>query len=106
MAYDAARGVTVLFGGGDSSGYLGDTWESYTPVSWPDEVCTNAVDDDSDGLVSCDDPDCDAEPTCAPVEVCTGGADDDGDGLFDCEDPNCGGASCGGGLTCIGGLCQ
>jgi hypothetical protein len=26
MAYDAARGQVVLFGGYDGSGYLNDTW--------------------------------------------------------------------------------
>ena len=33
MAYDAARGVTVLFGGWDSSGYLNETWE-WDGVDW------------------------------------------------------------------------
>jgi hypothetical protein len=33
MAYDSARGVTVLFGGYGSSGILNDTWE-YVP-QWP-----------------------------------------------------------------------
>jgi hypothetical protein len=33
MAYDAERAVVVLFGGGDSFGSLGDTWE-YDGTSW------------------------------------------------------------------------
>ena len=33
MAYDAARGVTVLFGGYDGANYLGDTWE-WNGTSW------------------------------------------------------------------------
>ena len=32
------------------------------------EVCTNGVDDDGDGLVDCDDPDCADDPACRPAE--------------------------------------
>jgi hypothetical protein len=33
LAYDSARGRTVLFGGSSSTGYLGDTWE-YDGAHW------------------------------------------------------------------------
>ena len=33
MAYDAARGQTILFGGSDGSGYNGQTWE-WNGVAW------------------------------------------------------------------------
>ncbi len=33
MAYDAARGVTVLFGGYDGADFLGDTW-TWNGVQW------------------------------------------------------------------------
>lgn len=52
------------------------------------EDCGNSADDDGDGLIDCDDPDCSAAPVCVP-EVCTNGVDDDGDGLTDCDDPEC-----------------
>ncbi|MDE0959501.1 MAG: hypothetical protein OSB09_01845 [Planctomycetota bacterium] len=55
------------------------------------ENCTNGVDDDGDGLIDCEDTDCDLDPACvgAPPENCTNGTDDDGDGLIDCDDPDC-----------------
>ena len=58
------------------------------------ENCTNGVDDDGDGLIDCEDTDCDLDPACAgpPPENCTNGTDDDGDGLADCDDPDCSGA--------------
>ena len=51
------------------------------PPSPPVEDCQNGTDDDGDGLVDGDDPDC--------QEDCTNGIDDDGDGLADEEDPQC-----------------
>ena len=46
------------------------------------ENCTNGMDDDGDGLIDCEDSDCDC------VEICGNDIDDDGDGLVDCEDPD------------------
>ncbi len=46
------------------------------------EICTNAIDDDFDGLTDCDDPDCAIDPVCE---------DNDGDNfpaLVDCDDDN------------------
>src|SRR5262249_25521983 len=40
MAYDAARGVAVMFGGQDSGGtYLGDTWE-WNGTTWTQRATT------------------------------------------------------------------
>ena len=50
------------------------------------EACGNAVDDDCDGLVDCEDGDCDVPP-CA--EDCATPADDDLDGLLNCTDDDC-----------------
>jgi len=47
------------------------------------EICDNTLDDDGDGLVDCEDPDCEC------IEICDNGIDDDQDGLPDCEDPDC-----------------
>jgi hypothetical protein len=54
------------------------------------ELCGDGIDNDGDGLIDCEDPDCDSDPFCAPrPEQCNNGQDDDGDGLIDCEDPDC-----------------
>ncbi len=54
------------------------------------EICDNAVDDDGDGAVDCDDVDCAAFPECqAAFELCGNGLDDDGDGAIDCADVDC-----------------
>jgi hypothetical protein len=55
------------------------------------EQCESSADEDCDGLVGCDDPDCAGEPECCvPVsEICTDEADNDCDGLVDCDDPDC-----------------
>ena len=37
-----------------------------TPNPNPQEICDNGIDDDGDGLVDCDDPDCSYASTCAP----------------------------------------
>lgn len=51
------------------------------------EICNNGIDDDGDGLVDCDDPDCTLNEDCG--EICDNGIDDDGDGLIDGDDPQC-----------------
>lgn len=56
--------------------------------------CQNRLDDDSDGSVDCEDPDCAGIDGCEPgggngEEICDNGIDDDGDFLPDCLDPNC-----------------
>ena len=53
------------------------------------EICNNGIDDDGDGLIDCDDPDCSGAPVCSQAEICNNGIDDDGDGLIDCADPDC-----------------
>jgi len=60
------------------------------PVTETD--CDNGIDDDSDGLVDCDDADCGSAPNCLipPTETdCANNFDDDVDGLVDCDDPDC-----------------
>ena len=74
------------------------------------EVCGDGIDNDCDGLIDCDDPDCqidndgdgifappcgndcdDTNPNINPgkPEVCGDGIDNDCDGLIDCDDPDC-----------------
>ncbi len=50
--------------------------------------CKNGIDDDGDGLLDCDDPDCEKSNLCI-VEICNNGLDDDGDGKIDCMDSEC-----------------
>lgn len=45
------------------------------------EICDNGIDDNGDGLIDGEDPDC--------QEVCDNGIDDDADGHVDDEDSNC-----------------
>jgi len=54
------------------------------------EICDDAIDNDGDGALDCDDRDCVAE--CS--EVCDNGVDDDDDGLADCADEDCFGPAC------------
>jgi hypothetical protein len=54
------------------------------------EVCDNQADDDGDGLVDCDDPDCTFGGETGEFEICFDCFDNDGDGLDNCEDPDCG----------------
>ncbi len=53
------------------------------------EQCTDGIDNDHDGLVDCEDPDCANDPACRPHEICGNCIDDDGNGLTDYEDPAC-----------------
>jgi hypothetical protein len=53
------------------------------------EICDNGLDDDGDGLVDCQDPDCsafdnDADGVCDDLDL-----DDDNDGLFDTVETDC-----------------
>ncbi|MDA3864532.1 MAG: hypothetical protein PF689_11765 [Deltaproteobacteria bacterium] len=54
------------------------------------EICDNEIDDNGNGLVDCDDPDCEQSSSCqTPDEICDNEIDDDGDELIDCDDPDC-----------------
>jgi hypothetical protein len=58
------------------------------------ESCGGGDDDDCDGLVDCDDPDCSTSAGCAgsctpSEESCDDGIDNDCDGAGDCLDPDC-----------------
>lgn len=68
----------------------------------PDDVeltCTDEVDNDCDGLLDCEDPDCSDNESCVVPcirthrsetgKLCSDGLDNDCDGLVDMDDPNC-----------------
>ena len=81
-------------------------WKPYLDGQ-PAEDCATSIDDDKDGLINGDDPDCWPPPAAAPlaapvaadpapaptvvppVEVCANPGDEDGDSLADCADPDC-----------------
>ena len=52
------------------------------------EDCTSDIDDDCDGLLDCEDGDCDGTETCVEID-CTDGVDNEEDGLTDCDDDEC-----------------
>ena len=61
-------------------------------------TCTDEKDNDDDGYIDCDDPDCAAVAACAKGQVgssentqttCTDEKDNDDDGYIDCDDPDC-----------------
>lgn len=55
------------------------------------EICDNGKDDNGNGKVDCDDPDCTTATACMK-EICNNGIDDNGNGKVDCNDPDCTGA--------------
>ncbi len=74
LAYDAARGQLLLYGGFTSQETeVGDTWTYGLESGTPPDQC-EGVDTDGDGLVGCADPDCAArcaycgDGTCELVE--------------------------------------
>jgi hypothetical protein len=52
--------------------------------------CSNSKDDDGDGLIDCNDPDCFPTEVCERnAATCSNGIDDDGDGAIDCQQESC-----------------
>ncbi|MCB9542784.1 MAG: hypothetical protein H6703_10085 [Myxococcales bacterium] len=97
----ARRGVPVLapnreMACGDGSDDEGDGFidcdDPDCAGGWPcrEVFCADERDDDGDGLVDCADDECGDSPLCQE-EDCGDGLDDDGDGLIDCADPGCAG---------------
>ena len=79
---------SLAFYGGcsDETGSSGDREEGVE--------CTDRVDNDDDGFVDCDDPDCIGQRVCQTMaensdERCSDNLDNDGDTLIDCDDPEC-----------------
>lgn len=71
---------------------------------WPDcivEDCENGIDDNGNGLTDCEDPDCFHFPACLPPEICDNGVDDNENGFTDCEDTDCMGTPWCTGSECV-----
>ncbi len=85
--------ITGVQGGGN----LPDLVDEVDPIQG--EICGNTLDDDGDGLIDCDDLECELTQLCVLLEQaggevgeagsCGNFIDDDGDGLVDCQDPEC-----------------
>ncbi len=69
----------------------------------PESICHNNIDDDADGLVDCDDPDCAASAACACPDPF---ADTDSDGDVDQADFGVFQACLTGGLATVSEACQ
>jgi hypothetical protein len=53
-------------------------------------ACANEMDDDGDGLIDCDDPDCAGTEACErTTATCSNSTDDDRDGAIDCRQQSC-----------------
>jgi hypothetical protein len=85
-------GLYFIFVDGWSSSNFGEYVLNVRECSAVREICYNGRDDDGDGWIDCEDPDCASDPNCLcePFETsCWDGRDNDCDGMFDCEDPEC-----------------
>ena len=73
-AYDGANQRIAIFGG-MSGPALNELWFFQYASQWPDEICDNGLDDDTDTVTDCADPDCDGKPCGTnPNRVCQGGS--------------------------------
>ncbi len=115
IGFDETRKRVVLVGGTQL-----DVWEFSYASTTATEICSGNQDEDRDGLVDCEDPDCEdarcgpgamrcslGSCTCAQsVEsLCGDEFDGDCDGLVDCADPDCASsADCTTEVSCADGL--
>jgi hypothetical protein len=69
-------------------GWNGAEGSGVLSVSLP-ETCDDGLDNDTDGLTDCADPDCVTDAFCIEAGNCADGLDNDGDGFTDCADDEC-----------------
>jgi hypothetical protein len=83
------RGRDLCFDGFDNdSDGLVDCDDPYCKIHC-EEKCLDTVDNDGDGLNGCEDPKCAGQKCFTPIEICDRAGDEDGNGSEDCEDPSC-----------------
>jgi hypothetical protein len=79
--------VVTSFGSSTTGTY---TLQLTSSTATYEVVCDDYVDNDLDGYVDCDDPDCYATSACLGYETdCSDYIDNDGDGDVDCADGDC-----------------
>lgn len=78
---DVVSGDWYVIRVGGWNGATGNTILTFT--SYPYENCANGVDDNADGLVDCDDPQCAADPACTVADNCTDILASVGEGDYD-----------------------
>ena len=71
MAYDSRR-QRVLLSDVTDGGPTNGTWQYRYTSDWPEESCSEAADEDGDGLSDCADPDCEDLP--CDGGFCSGGS--------------------------------
>jgi hypothetical protein len=64
-------------------------YELHMEIVPPETDCANTTDDDGDGLIDCEDPDCFGQAGCNTEALCGDGFDNDNDGQTDCDDTDC-----------------
>ncbi len=65
MVYEPIRRQNIVFSANTTSDNDHTTWMfRWENPATPDEVCGNDEDDDADGAVDCNDPDCEFHPGC------------------------------------------
>ncbi|MFT7624909.1 MAG: hypothetical protein ACI9WU_004100, partial [Myxococcota bacterium] len=87
LPLQAGDGVFVIVDGFSSSTFSTGSGAYELTVSRIVELCHTAVDEDGDGQVGCNDPDCAGSGACG--EICDDNMPNDDDGLDDCLDPEC-----------------
>jgi len=96
---DCAQSTDCSGGGDDDDSQGDDDSHGDDDTAGGESNCSDGIDNDSDGLTDCDDPDCaqddacggsgDDDDTAAQEYDCSNDIDDDSDGLTDCSDPDC-----------------
>jgi hypothetical protein len=86
-------GVCINLGANKATGFSGNTVSNYIVFTDPDSpvdselVCNDGIDNDADGLIDCQDPDCEDSPYCATNVILSSSFDTDAEGFTYADDP-------------------
>ena len=88
-----SAGVCVNLGANKATGFSGNTVSNYIVFTNPDSavdtelVCNDGIDNDADGLIDCQDPDCEDSPYCNTNVILSSSFDADAEGFTYTDDP-------------------